>query len=145
MGHRVTWSGHMGNSYENDLMNRWTMLLQIQEPWSQVSESRKGGSQDMNLSHIVTNTLFASFTELMFVLITQNVRFYILTHDIISTSASHCPRHVLARNCLLLNVLLGLLTFNVQIVLLFFTLINYEVSRKELSLREKSFVRLFEL
>lgn len=134
MGHRVTWSEHMGNSYKNDLMNRWTMLLQIQEPWSQASGS-----------HIITKTLFASFTELMFGLITQNVRFYILTHDIVSTSASHYPHHVLARNCLLLNILLGLLTFNVQIVLLFFTLINHEVSRKELSLREKSFVGLFEL
>lgn len=99
----------------------------------------------MNLSHIITKTLFASFTELMFGLITQNVRFYISTHDIVSTSASHCPHHVLARNCLLLNILLGLLTFNVQIVLIFFTLINHEVSRKELSLREKSFVGLFEL
>lgn len=99
----------------------------------------------LNLSHIITKTLFASFTEVMFGLITQNERSYSLSHDIISTSASHCPHHVLARNCLLLNILLGLLTFNVQIVLLFFTLINYEVSRKELSLREKSFIRLFEL
>lgn len=99
----------------------------------------------LNLSHNITKTRFASFTELMFGPITQNVRFYPLSSDIISTSGSHCPYHVLARNCLLLNILLGLLTFNVQIVLLFFTLINYEVSRKELSSREKSFIGLFEL
>lgn len=98
----------------------------------------------LNLSHIINKSLFASFTEMMFGLITQNERSYPLSHDIISTSASHCPHHVLARNCLLLNILC-LLTLNVQIVLLFFTLINYEVSRKELSLREKSFIGLFEL